>query len=350
MKQRMYIMRYDREEFQLWRITRNHNTAGWKIINRRYLGQIGDRIVSGLRMRDDPFLLACMVLASGEYEQRHRLKKKLDPKTVYAKQNVLTCTAYARITLKKGGEYKKMETMQSLKQVLSDALKPVRERLNLPAENPAGLFYAITDEVIASVDGPECQLYLERQGALGSITEKRFIELETELMARFPDDADFAIKALKKTKTREPLSLISLDVRKGIRLVSLVNPDGGLLQMDASRFMELLSHPNTPLLLAFHTKQDPVAYKDRPVVFNNNVTGRVVAKFMPDRSRITVLCLQEDRDDLQDKADFILDADYMVCLFIVLERLRDDEVEYRRMKEKADVTLVGLDPFDKFHN
>lgn len=348
MRTRYYIMKYDSEEFQLWRVTVRRALLQWKGVNRRYLARIATMLMNGYRVRDGPFIWSCIVLVSGEYEQRYRQQVKLTPNTVYCRQNILTCEKYAHTTRKKGKHVMK-DTKYSIHQLLREALAPIKAELGFPEHNPARQFYYITDEVVACADDPSCQQYLDQQAALGPIAVDGLEKLEEKLAQVYPADVAHVIKALKKTKTREPLALISLEMRKGTRLITLVNQDGALLQMDDTRLIELMRQPGTPLLLAYHTKQDPVAYKERTVVFKNNVTGRIIAKLLPDSSRINVVCLEEERDEPIDKGSFIVDADYLICLYVVLERLRDDAEQYRRMKERAEVSLMGIDPFHKLY-
>lgn len=345
-----FVVQHDLDELRLWQVTKAKKDAGlrWKVISPWYLTRIVKDMLEDMPVRDGPFFLAFLVVAGGEYEQRHRQRIKLDPATQYSRQTVLAWNQYARITLKRGGFVLSRLDMERLKRLLHENFIPLRKELGFPELNPARVFYTIDDEVVACAENPACQRYLEQQGTDGPLNENRFEELTGELSRLYPEDARYVLKTMKKNKTREPLSLVSMDIRRGVFLVSLVNPDGALLQVDGARFSELVRQPHTPLLLAYHTKQDTVPYKDRTVVFKNYATGRIMAKFMPEHSCISVLCLNEEIDELDGRATFMIDGDYLLCLFIVLERLREDETEYRRMKEKADVSLAGIDPFEKF--
>jgi hypothetical protein len=237
--------------------------------------------------------------------------------------------------------------MERLTKLINEALKSLREELNLPTVDPVASSYAITEDVIASASTEVCKMELERLSAIpGRIYQAHFAKISADLQKDFPAEAKTVIKVFADTQTREHLSAMSLSTERSTLLVTLANIDGQLIKMEGWKFTKLLESPGEALHL--ETLVQKRSYNEPPplLAFNHNKSGDVVAQFDTEESTLRVTCLGENKAPA-DNATFILDIDYALCIYMTLKRLRHDKERFDRLREAAEATIADDNPFKK---
>lgn len=224
------------------------------------------------------------------------------------------------------------------------ALVPVRKALGFPETNPVAYSYQITPEVLAAASDPRCEQALERISAQtdGLLFPDDLAYAKKTIKSLLPkEDAAQVVSAIVKTKSREHLSAISLTTAKSVDgelYVSLANPLGDALTLEAWKFVKLLEEREKPHLLATLSKLYQRG-SDSRFAFKSNKSGEVLAQFNAQSSVLYVFCRNEENHEVADQAKFIIDIDYALCLYLTLKRLREDKERFARLKEQADTTV-----------
>ena len=150
---------------------------------------------------------------------------------------------------------------------------------------------------------------------------------------------------LTYTKSRDHLAAYSVTTEKGQTYVSMVNTHRQHLHMEAWKFLALIERAGEALTLAELIKpkqgEPPQAFK-----FNSNEVGDVIAKLCIQNSAIEVICMTPAT---KDRATFIVDSTYTLCLYATLKRLKNDSERFKRLSEDAQTLLSANDPFDSVY-
>lgn len=234
--------------------------------------------------------------------------------------------------------------LKVMKEQLDEMVKTACGQVEWRGEVPSRYSYVVTEDVQDVAEDSGCLDYFK------PIAGQRFFEpdlqkMEADLRAKYPEAADEVMAALRATKTDEHLSMISLAAdEQGALFVTLVDPKGHHLKVEASRFVEMIdSHDQPRRLQVFPPRghRQPV-----PFAFNDNSEGEIVGKFMPEQMKLDVVCCQAQGQysNVLDRAWFYVDAEYLLCLWVVLCRLEQDKSKYTQLKSMAEAT-IAFDPF-----
>jgi hypothetical protein len=296
------------------------------------------------------FYLSCMIVLSGDFHQRRAIQRKIARNA----RNIEFKTGRVQDYLKEAMENttqtkdkkSKAINVKMVNSILDKAFVDVKTELGFPTIDPVEYSYEITDEVIASTTTDECQRYLEQSQAIPIILPKDFERIQDKLKTTHPDDAKDVLSALKKTKSREHLSVVSIDTDNDEIFIHIVNPLRQQIRMESWKFLLLIEEDKTPRQLYDFDKR---GYKDpaHQFIFNNCKAGIIEGRFNSKGSSIEVVCRGTNPTDIMDKATFIVDNTYVLCLYTTLRRLKDDKIRFTRLKEEAETTVANKDEFDK---
>jgi len=339
------------ECFSLVSVSLRHKGNGAVQVVRKPVSRL--EIVKKLGIEDgDPaeqrsraFLVACMLVMAGDPEQRTILNRVSAPRTRNISFNVRTTEEFIEMSTKKD---QKCISPKKIDDLLQATFAPVKEQLGFPAKDPAEQSYRVTGEVVAAATTEACIQYLERRKPREAIFPSEFEQMCQTLKTEHTADAENVITAIKKTKSREHIAALSLSTEAGMDFITIANISRQILQMESWRFIKLIEQPGEALRLHVFEKirRDAAAH---PFIFNNNKAGEVVAKFTPGRSCLELACIQEGTRATLDKATFILDSTYTLCLFITLKRLRADKALFVKLVEGALCAPSVNDPFNSIY-
>lgn len=219
-----------------------------------------------------------------------------------------------------------------------EAYAPVREKLGWGEPKDTDVSYRITNDVIESAESLDCKDYLERLAIkFPIILPEQLAKIIAGIDEQFPEDAPLVSKLLKKTKGRGHLASASLAEVYGELMVCIANHHKQRLRVEAWKFALLLESPEKPLMLARLERLD---YREKrtPFLFNDLTSGNVQAMFYPETSTIRVVCQREEDKSPAQQASFIIEPEYLLSLYLLLSRLREDKAEFTRLWEDATVT------------
>jgi hypothetical protein len=293
------------------------------------------------------FFFASLILFAGEDSQQRTFVRRSGRRHRNIKGNFKTCYVLLRELWM---QHQPSTDSSMINTLLKSAMDPVRKGLALPDINPVEYSYAITPEVLATVNDPRCEKELERiASASGGLLYPQDLDhVKNELVKLLGEDkARKVIQVLRATETREHLSALSITATReaaGELYVSLANPAGEALTLEGWKFVKLIEKRDTPHRLATLSQ---LRYRgaDSLFAFKANKTGEVLAQFKTESSVIVVISRDEESQQVSDRASFIIDLDYALCVYLALKRLREDKERFARLKEQADTT-VQCDSFD----
>ena len=169
------------------------------------------------------------------------------------------------------------------------------------------------------------------------------------LYGKFPDKAKAIKRALTKTQNKDHLSIFSIDVDDGVIYLHIVSPEKDQLRLESHKFLASIHEAGTALRIHEFRKR---SYQDPPdkFIFNNHTEGKVEALYRPDTSILQVICYKKKEKGPAENAVFILDSSYVVCLYIMLKKLKSDQVKFEMLKENADTNIENRDVFDELFN
>lgn len=317
------------------------------------------------------FYTAWLIIAAAEQEQRPTVKAITSTGTrniviragtarSYLTDSITTAVSTqhraaapnsARDELKKRvKEHLKMNnfTPANLDQLIRKAFAAVKRDLNFPEVNPVEYSCKVTSRVVAAATTEPCRLYLESLMNRDALFPADLAEVRQELERRFAanNEAGAVLAALDATRSRDHIAACSVTTERDQTLLGLANIHRQYLRMESWQFLALLERAGESLRLAELVKTTKPGEPPPLLIFNSNKEGLVVAKYDPQRSVLEVACLADGTHDIRDKATFILDSTYTLCLYAALKRLADDREEFRRRREDAQTLVATRDPFD----
>ena len=77
-------------------------------------------------------------------------------------------------------------------------------------------------------------------------------------------------------------------------------------------------------------------------------SGKVFGRYEAKQSRLHVALISNKKPPVEKRSAFILDQDYLMCLYVVIKRLREDSEAYQRLQQQALVT-TGDHPFTTYY-
>lgn len=297
---------------------------------------------------DRDFLTAAAVLTVGERSQRRVVERKIKKGTKNITSLIGRPIRYlglARNPEGMVGDDRKEETkmIKEFQKELAGMIDRAREEVRWNLEVPSRWSYVVTDEVIDAATEAGCESYFK------GLEGQRFfaadmVKIETAILEMCPESATGVVQVLKATKTDEHLSMISLSGdEKNALFVTVVDPKGHHLKVEAPRFVEMVdSHDQPRRLHVFPPRESrqPVSF-----AFNANSKGEIIGKFLPEQMKIDVVCCQgQGPYNVYDRAFFYLDPEYLMCLWVVLCRLEQDRNRFTQLKSFAEAR-VEFNPF-----
>ena len=309
------------------------------------------RFAQGQNSSEVCFLLAVLVLFGSEAGQRELIRRKSNPKLRSIKLGGKTVPVFLRDVLEpdwrytsknRGGE--EMKNEKEFDKILSETLGPIKNALGLREVNPVVNSYPVKASVIASAADPACRFFLESLATEGPVYSGVIVSLCEKLRVEFPADAESVIQSLKAGETREHLSAISFTAKGRESRITIVNPKGDLLKMDALKFEALIQGCDTTKLLGVLGSK----WNDNGVVaveFTTPLsTGEVVARYDSQISMLHVANLKESDREIGYSTVFVLDADTVTCFYLAIRRQRLDRQRFERLLDEAE-TKLEVDPF-----
>lgn len=296
-------------------------------------------------------LLSFLVLLAAEVEQRQMIKKMANTKLRGLRLGISTVSMYLRDLLepgwrkekKKKGEVR-MEQEEVFDKIVTEALGPIKGQLGMAAANPVGLAYTVNDSVLVHAGNPDCELYLKTLAVDGPVYSYQFDQTCQELRDKHSADAEAVIQALEKTKRREHLSAISLTAKGRDSTVTMVNPGGRILTMQARKFEVLIEYGGESKLLGIIGAKN-YDCTSTPVEFTTAVNkGEVIGRYEKRTSILHVAVLRESDGEVGDTATFVLDSDSVVCLYLAIRRERLDRYRLEQLLDMAE-SKPEQDPF-----
>jgi hypothetical protein len=240
-------------------------------------------------------------------------------------------------------------------ELIHNSLIQIKTRLNLPTTNPVQDCYRITDAVL-EVASDACKSFLNQTKTRGILTTIRFdrlkIELAKMLRLEYADDEEFQDKfdtlvaRIEDYKTIDHLSAISLTTKNGHLLVSIVNVRGEMVTFEAWKLLRLIDDHSKQIHLGSLERRG--YWEPEPLLeFNQSKIGDVYAVYVAEESILHTACertkiTDNDRTtkDPLGKASFIVDQDYLVCLYITIAQLRANKERFDEYRERAEAQVV----------
>ena len=315
------------------------------------------------------FYLSYLVLSEAELKQRrtvlrisdrHTRNIKCKTKTTeqYLIQSIKNAiiakqypyTEFPNMTKTEINELKRKIPKDEFKGLFEDAFLDIKKKLGVPASNDSEFSYRISQEVLAQTTTPECLEYLEKmqaQQAQEYLDINEFQKICAELEQRFPEETEEIITTFTNTKSRDHIAVFSLTTEYGQTFVSIANAENQHIKMESWKFIRLVEENGTTVTLHSFSK-DRRNLPAEPFEFNHNKEGRVVGRFNVTGSNIQINCADEDnpQNKVHDNATFNVDTSYILCLYTILKRLRQDKEKFDRLLEKAKTKPPLYDPFN----
>jgi hypothetical protein len=298
---------------------------------------------------DRAFMVAAAVVNIGERTQRRTVERKITKGT----RNITNrgCRSARYLGLAQNPEMmasddrkEKRGMLKKCQEQLNEVVVNARTSMGWEEESPSRWSYVITEDVLDEAEDAGCEAYFE------NISGQRFFaedlnKIEVAVKGLCPESSMEVIQVLRRTKTDEHLSMISLKAdENGGLFITVVDPKGHYLTVEADRFVEMLNADNQSRRLhVFPSRghRQPVTF-----AFNENTEGEIIGKFMPEVMKLDVVCCQGQGQysNVHDRSWFYLDPEYLMCMWVVLCRLGDDRDRYKQQKSMAEAR-VEFDPF-----
>lgn len=300
------------------------------------------------------FYLSCLIFSIAMGPQKKRLARIADPKTVNIKLVTEASAEYLKKALKQikkinGSKNntmtEKSPKMKELEVAIDESLAAVRRKLGFPEQHFREICYKITPEVIASATEEKCRTYLEQQSKSRYIFSDRFEEICKTLNADHSTDAGQVVAELKATKSRDHLSIFSISTENDQIYISIVNEEGKHIKMESWNFIRLIENPNITKRLHEFVYKRGSSYIDF-FTYNNNKEGCVVGQMDTNRSYLNTACLSMQNETMQDRAVFLLDTTYTLCMYITLKRLAKDKDRFNILFYQSITFKPIKDPFE----
>lgn len=361
-----YIIREDIETFRLYRVEfgDGQEKPYWRPFSALAMSAgLDDKTLDSADRR---FFLAALALSSGEAHQRRGIARI----TARGTRNILlrprTVADYIEETKDPKDARAKREkrrydpghvNMDHLRitQLIKELLPPLKKELRLPEENPAESTYTITERVIDAAVSDECKGYLREIKVGRLLTQHMYDKLKQRLQEKFPADLADVVAAIDKTASRDHLSAVSLTSVGAQLMVGIVNIRGDMVTMEDWKFLQLIEGHGE--FLSLGTLDARGGWLPEPLLkFNANKIGEVVAIYTAKDSTLHVVCKREvattqgkTRKETPDRSEFVIDQDYLTCLYITILQLREEKKRFQELRERAEAkTSMTIDEiFDR---
>ena len=297
--------------------------------------------------------LSCMVTMMADPYQRRVIQRKTTREARNIPFNIKRVHGYLKDAMEKATKIP-VKKLSLLNASFKTAFIDLKEELGFPNKNGYEFCYEIQDRILVKAS-PDCKKYLEQRRQTKFLYEEKFDDIKKDLKDKFSDEADAIIKEIKKTKSRQHLSAISLSTDYGETFVHIVNPHNKQIKMEAWKFLNLLEDPEKPKLLYDFEAFESHKYNHK-FIFNTRTDGRVEGAFYRENSTLRCTRFEQKKTNQGEQfsiklgepigsANFMLDTDYLFCLYTVLKKLKDDKIRFDELREKAAVAVSNEDHF-----
>lgn len=304
------------------------------------------------------FYLAIQVLIVGDQQQRTTIDR-LSASTVNNIRTGVKCPAdylekYRYSAIVSARNYgakrnkKEMAIYDELNDLLRTVFEPIKAKLRLPLVNMSEYSFTVPETLVTAIQLVSCKNYLKSLVTYGAITEYTYEKVMSKLHRDYPDKAEQIITEMDKTKSRAHLSAISFNDSNGQLVVSMVNVKGDLLHLEGYKFLRLIEeHDNGKggwLSLGFLERKE--TWLPEPLLkLNKEKAGEIVARYSAPESYFDVKCrvISDNKTNSMDiavQAQFIIDQEYLVCLYVAIMKLKTDKQRFEELREKAETKEV----------
>jgi len=298
---------------------------------------------------DRNFLISAAVLHSGEREQRGVVVRKIKKNTRNISSRLSRSYRYLGWVRNPEGmadDDRKVrnQVMKEFRAQLGAMIANARKQVSWEGEVPARWSYVVTEDVLDAAEEAGCEAYFDPIGGQRFFADD-LAKIESEIASQYPESGSEVIKELKATKTDEHLSMISLTAGEGGALfITMVDPKGHYLKVEAERFVHMIDNHDQPIRL--HVFPPKGSRQEVEFAFNENKLGEIIGKFIPEQMKFDIACCQPQGQysNVYDRSWFYADAEYLMCLWVVLCRLEKDRNRYVQLKSMAEAR-VEFDPF-----
>lgn len=341
----LYAPRLDAETFLLEEVIVGKDTAP-----RRRALRGGDLLNAWIRAGPDvvgAFLLVYAVVQAGERRQRPAICRKIDPRKRNVQLGVATVEQYLSQFIEGAAPREPKSARENMKielnEKLTEALRGIRADIGFGSAQASQHTYQVTEDAVAATSDPALQRTLRHYVTLGDLSDFKLQQLQDFLEKDHPQDSAAVLKVVKATQSREHLSALSLHSIEEKLQVTIVNAQGQRLTLPEHKFRDLLTHPDSARLLHTYTWGDQKS-KKVDFVFSGDTNGKVVGCLTTAACRLDVVRVDEKTLAHYDRARFVLDLDYICCVYVVLHRIRADRERFDRLLEQAEASF----PFNPF--
>jgi hypothetical protein len=298
---------------------------------------------------DRELIVAAAVIQEGERLQRPVVQRKLKKGSRNIKNKTgrpvqLLGWAMEPKLMATDNRKEKNRVLREFGSELHGVVQKIGEDVGLKEGLPDPGSYVITAEVMAVADKAGCADYF------AEIEGQRFLphdlaKIKAAINEKYPDALENVMEVIHATKNRDHLSMLSLEPSKeGGLFVVVMAPKGHHLKVEAKPFVEMVSCMGESKRLFVFPKQG-----DREVIessFNDRKEGEVIGKISSFPMVLEVACCVGNGSikNVVDKARFYLEPEYLLCLWMVLNKIILDVERYQQLKAKAE-TFTGFDPF-----
>ncbi|MBJ6799732.1 hypothetical protein [Geomonas propionica] len=315
---------------------------------------------------DRTFCLATLALTTGEAHQRRAQERittrgtrniVLRPRTVadYIEEAIDPKGARAKREKRKQDPGRiNMEHLR-ISQLIASLLPPIKSELGFPIENPSQLTYSITEGAIGAAKNEACKSYLRRIKVGRLLTQHMYEKLKSHLRSEFPNDLEPVTEEIDRSASRDHLAAVSLRSQGSQLMVSIVNVRGDMVTLEDWKLLKLVEAREEFLTLG--TLDARGGWLPEPLLkFNANKVGEIIAIYTVRDSTLHVVCNRElasprgkPTQETYDRAEFVIDQDYLTCLYIMITQLRADRQRFETLRENAEATtkVTMNDLFDK---
>lgn len=255
--------------------------------------------------------------------------------------------------LKFYSRYKKL--LKITESYMSREMSSLFQKYGLPNVSDKNMWaYEINPNIINLSTNEDCRKYLRRvQGTEREpIFDGKLNEITAYLEEHFPAEANLLIERLKKSDC-DALSALSLSTEQDKLLVSIVNPYGKFVRVEAWKFLKLVKEHGITQRWGMLTRK--LYDEPEPLIkFCDMKTGVVFAKLWPEKWCIEVVCRPDSgspdspkaKSTAHEQAWFYVEPDYLVCLAVAIEKLLEDHERFTELVHKFE-TVVTHDPLDR---
>lgn len=297
-----------------------------------------------IETNDNAFYLSCIILTSAEYTHKRLIRRIVQPNTRNIKSRTVTTSMYLQNAMKSLKEYpnnkdsKMMDEIhipkpKELQHLLEKTFKGLRNELGYSENIIHDYTYLITTEVKAAANDEDCLKYLKQRGTDRYLSFSEFEKICQTLKEKYPNDAKEVINVLKKTKNRDHLAVLSISIESETIYISMVNEQKKHLRLEGEKFIQLIESPDENWLLHQY-KDERLRQYSGMFKFSNNEEGEVLGQFSRKNFCLKIICHKGAM--LHDHAFFYLDFSYALCLYLTLQRFKEDKIRFSQLMDTAE--------------